>query len=114
MGRRFALVYVLVLAMLVGSTAVASAAPKTGCPAGDWAESSVEVAATTIYGELVDSGPFGTLAEFIALIDAVYDRNDDDSVCVKTMWGEDLNPKSHWYGISLFIVRDNNSNGSNN
>ena len=49
---------------------------------------------------------------------ASYDRNGDGRVCIKTMWGDDLNPNAHWYRFGLdllgspveqFLPRDNNS-----
>lgn len=121
-GRRIALMYALVLALLFSTLGAAVAAPKTGCPAGDWAESTVEAAAATIWPALLDPSPWPDEAAFAATI-AGFDRNNDGSVCTKTIWGEDLNPNSKWYqlGVELigsptqmFIVRDNNSNGSNN
>jgi hypothetical protein len=102
---------------LLGGTALA--APKEGCPVGSgWDEWTVEAAAARIWPALVDQSAFpGGLAEFEALVDS-YDRNGDDLVCIKTMWGDDLNPNSHWYqfGVDLlggpieqFLPRDNNS-----
>lgn len=123
MRRRSALVCALACALVLGTAVAAAAAPKTGCPAAeDWTESTVEDAAGTIWPALLDPSPWPDEAAFAALI-AAYDRNEDGAVCVKTGWGEDLNPNSKWYklGIELlgsptqtFIVRDNNSNGSNN
>jgi hypothetical protein len=79
---------------------------------------TVEAAAARIWPSLLDQTAFpGGLAEFEGAV-ASYDRNADGSVCIKTMWGEALNPQSYWYqvGIDLlgtpveqFLPRDNNS-----
>jgi hypothetical protein len=95
------------------------AAPKSGCPAGEgWGEWTVEAAADRIWPALVDPDAFpGGIADLEAALSG-YDANADGSVCVKIMWGEDLNPNSHWYlfGIELlgspieqFLPRDNNA-----
>lgn len=97
----------------------AAAAPKTGCPEGQgWGEWTVEAAAERIWPALVNPEAFpGGMAELAALI-GTYDRNGDGSVCIKVMWGDDLNPNSHWYRFGLellgspveqFLPRDNNS-----
>lgn len=123
MGRRLVFVYVFVLALVLGTVTAAVAAPKTGCPAGDdWTESTVAEAAATVWPALLDQSPWANEAAFADFLDATYDRNDDGAMCIKTMWGEDLNPNSHWYKVGLevlgsptqlFVIRDNNSNGSN-
>lgn len=101
-----------VATLTVATPGTVAGAPKDGCPGGEsgWGKGSVSDVATEIYGGLVE-GPYGTLEEFTALIDAVYDRNEDDRVCLATRWGTRPAERAHWYGISLFIVKDNNANG---
>lgn len=74
----------------------------------------------TIWPALLDLSPWAGQQDFTAFIDAAFDRNGDDSVCMKTMWGDELNSNSHWYQVGfeilgspaqMFIVRDNNANG---
>jgi hypothetical protein len=102
---------------LLAGTAIA--APKEGCPAGQgWDEWTVEAAAARIWPALLDQSAFpGGLDEFEGVVRG-YDRNGDGAVCIKTMWGEDLNPNSNWYrfGVEMlgspveqFLPRDNNS-----
>lgn len=97
----------------------ALAAPKEGCPTGQgWEEWTVDGAAARIWPALLDQSAFpGGIEEFELAVDS-YDRNGDGLVCIKVMWGEDLNPQSHWYqfGVDLlgspveqFLPRDNNS-----
>lgn len=108
-------------AVLLGSAASATAlgAPATGCPSGEgWGEWTIEAAAERIWPALIDSSPFpGGIADFEAAV-AGYDRNADGTVCIKIMWGDDLNPNAHWYRVGLellgspveqFLSRDNNS-----
>lgn len=123
MDRRWVTIVIAVLVVSTLTVGSAIAAPKTGCPAGeDWTESLVVDAAAAIWPALLDPSPWADEAAFASFLDATYDRNGDDAVCVKTMWGDDLNPNSHWYRVGLeligeptqmFIVRDNNANGSN-
>jgi hypothetical protein len=102
---------------LLAGTALAT--PNTGCPAGQgWGEWDLEDAAERIWPKLIDQSAFpGGIGDLVTALDS-YDANMDDAVCVKIMWGEDLNPNSHWYrfGIELlgspieqFLPRDNNS-----
>ena len=48
-------------------------------------------------------------------------QNGEGSICMKQMWGDSLNPNSHWYVVGvdvlgsptvLTLTRDNNANGS--
>ncbi len=100
----------LVAALLLVASPVA-AAQKTSCPQGaaGWTQGSVGEVAATIYAGLVE-GPWGSVEEFAALLEQVYDRNGDDDLCLAIRW-TNLQPASHWYGTNLFIVRDNNANG---
>ena len=34
-------------------------------------------------------------------IDANFDRNGDDEVCIRIGWGDTLNPNSHWSRVGL-------------
>ena len=94
---------------------VLGANPGCAAPQSGWSEKSVAEAAARIYPGLLDNTPWPTLADFVAQI-ATEDTNNDGAVCLLVMWGDDLNPKSHWYkvGIELlgspveqFFVRDN-------
>ena len=113
----------IALTALVSVAASASAAPKVGCPVGEgWEVSGVQAAAAEVFPNLLPGQyPWQTADEFAAFLDATYDRNGDDMVCVKTMWGEDLNPKSKWYivGVDLlgaptimYVLRDNTANAT--
>ncbi len=104
----------LVLASVLVVSGTALAAPKTGCPVGQgWAETTVETAAETIWDELLDPSPWGGLNDFQESAIRPYDRNGDGAICLKTQWGDDLNPNSNWYGVYQFLPRDNTSNASN-
>ena len=105
MGRMGLLGALAILAALTASS-VGSAAQKTDCSneSSGWTEVTT-AAAKDAFEEVVES----------------YDRNGDGDVCLLVMWGEDLNPNSHWYlvGIEIlgtpteqYLVRDNNANGS--
>ena len=86
----------------------ANAAPKSGCPAtpARWEKEFVDDV-----GHLIFSLGYGdTLEDAITIIQS-YDRNGDGDVCLATRW-EDLNPKSKHFGMSLYIVADNNANAT--
>lgn len=103
----------LVLAGVLALSGTAFAEPKTGCPVGEgWAELSVEVAAEEIWPELLDQSPWVDQVDFQESAVRPYDRNDEGLICMKTMWGEDLNPNSNWYGVHQFLLKDNTSNAS--
>lgn len=114
----------IALAALTSITASASAAPKTGCPVGTgWNEMTVEEAAARTWPALLDPSPFADEAEYRESFVRPIDGDGDGSICLKIMWGDKLNPNSHWYrvGIELigtpteqFIGHDNNANASNN
>lgn len=42
-----------------------------------------------------------------------YDRNGDGSICLKTLWGDSLNPQARWYGIELYLPAENTANATN-
>lgn len=107
------------LALTVG----ASAAPKAGCPAGEWQELTVEEVASNVWELLTDANKefWGSEANFLEQAVRPIDKNEGGvgSICIKQIWGEDLNPKSAWYTRGpdgsptvLTIPRDNNANGS--
>jgi hypothetical protein len=102
-------------------TAGASAAPKFGCPAGEWQELTVEQVAAVVWPLLIDANKelFGSEENFLDVAVKPIDKNGDGSICIKQIWGEDLNPNSAWYTRGpdgsptvLTIPRDNNANGS--
>lgn len=119
--RRFLVATSLGLALLAAPGATL-AAPKAGCAtAGGFELKTVQDAAALIFPHLLP-GQFATQAALAAAIDAAYDdKRPDNMVCVKTLWGEHLNPNSHWYRVGvellgepthLFLVEDNRANGS--
>jgi len=117
-------IFALALTGMLLLAGPASAEPKSGCPVGTgWEELTVESAAATVWPELLDQAPWANQQVFQEEIVRPYDRNGDGSICMKTMWGEHLNPNSHWYlvGIEIlgtptqqFLASDNSANASNN
>ena len=112
---------VLALALALSFPAGAAADPKFGCPAGeDWGLWGVQEAAEEIFPNLLPGHrPFETVDEVAEAIDAIFDKNDDDNICLKIIWGDDLNPNSHWYKVGvellgsptiMYILRDNTAN----
>jgi hypothetical protein len=92
----------------------ASAAPKEMCPGGEsgWEEGTVRDAADEIWAGLLDTSPWpGGVDDLAAEIQGRYDRNDNGQVCVATRWGTRPAEQGHWYGVTYFLVRDDNSNG---
>src|SRR5215212_6455901 len=113
---RRASVLLMSCAALLMTPVVALAAPKTQCGAASsgWELLTVDQAADRIWPELV-GGPFANVEDLAADIDSRADRNDDDNVCLREMWGQDVNPKSHWYvvgPVTNFLVTDNAANAS--
>ncbi len=103
------------LALAVSLTVSASAAPKTGCPVGTgWDEKTVEEVAAIVWPALLDQSPWANEADFRESAVRPYDRNTDGSMCLKTMWGEELNPNANWFGVQLFHPRDNTASASSN
>ena len=83
---------------------VASATPQKACPT-NWEHVTVEGAAEIIWPHLLDPGALGSEENLAAAIAAVADQNDGDGwVCLKTFWGETLNPKSHWYKVGVELT----------
>jgi hypothetical protein len=102
-------------------TAGASAAPKTGCPAGEWQELTLQEVADAVWDTLLDNSPWIDKDDFRDSAVAPVDKNGDVSICIKQQWGDALNPNSHYYKLGkellgsptvLTIARDNNANGS--
>jgi len=112
------------LAAVVSISASASADPKAGCPVGTgWSEMTVEEVAARTWPALLDPSPFADEADYRESFVRLIDRDGDGSICLKIMWGEKLNPNSHWYGVGIeligtpteqFLGRDNTANASNN
>ena len=97
----------------------AVAAQKTGCPAGDWTLGLIDVVAADFFDHLLPDYGFADETEFAEAIDALYNKNGDAFICAKYQWGEESNPKSHWYELGpggeplrILMTRDNNANGS--
>lgn len=112
MRRTPVIVVALVFGTLMTLASPAMASPKSGCPVGTgWEQASVHEIAETIFDGLVDD-PGVDLEFFRDNVIAPFDRNGDQQLCLKTMWGDALNPNSNWYGISQFLVRDNSSNAT--
>jgi hypothetical protein len=80
---------------------------------------AVRDAAARIYPHLLGTPP-GGLAEF-ELIVGGDDRDGNGRVCLKEQWGDELNPRSHWYRLGMailgepthaFIVHDDTASAS--
>jgi hypothetical protein len=109
--------------LLVAMAAPVAAAPKSGCPAtaSGWAETSVGAATDRIWPGLLDPSAFPGGPSDLEAVIAAEDRNDDGDVCLLVMWGEALNPRSHWYRVGIeilgspteqFFVHDNTANAA--
>jgi hypothetical protein len=112
---------VIALVTALSFTVSVSADPKYGCPAGEgWDLVGVDQAAQEIFPNLLPGlYPWANAGELAEFIDSTEDRNNDNMVCMKTMWGDHLNPNSHWYrvGVALlgtptimYLLRDNTAN----
>lgn len=108
-------------AAALAMTAGAAAAPKQGCPAGEWQELTLQKVADAVWPTLLDTTPWTDADDFRDTAVAPIDKNGDGSICIKQQWGDALNPSSHYYrlGVELLgsptvltIARDNNANGS--
>jgi hypothetical protein len=84
----------------------APAAAGGGCPAGPWSEWTVAATAARIYPALI--GFPGTLEEFTEVVRGD-DRNGNGDLCMFIVWGTELNPNSHWYGVEGFHVIDDST-----
>ena len=84
----------------------ASAAQKIGCPASSkWEHVALSEAAQRIYDEANNNG-FTSVEEVYALLDAQYDKNQNDSMCIDRKPDGSPNSEVIWY-----YLRDDNSNG---
>jgi ABC-type sugar transport system substrate-binding protein len=84
----------------------AAAAQKVGCPASSkWERVSLDEAAGLIMLEANNNG-YETVEEAYAVLDATYDKNENDSICVDRK--PDRNPHSD---VIWYYLRDDNSNG---
>src|SRR5262245_44739438 len=110
--RRVALLPGLTAALLVVASQVSAAPTNTNCPNGtEWARTSVDTAAATIWPFLVDQSPWpGGEEEFQQSAVAPHDKNGDSLVCLKR--NQQSNPNGNWYEAPLFLLRDNSSNAS--
>lgn len=82
----------------------ASAAQKVGCPASSkWEHVSLQEAAERIFDEANNNG-FTSVEEVYAVLDAKYDKNGNDQMCVDRK--PERNSETIWY-----YLRDDNSNG---
>lgn len=97
----------LVAAALIAVPATALAAPQAGCAAAasGWHLVTVQQAADDFFEHLTP-GQFANADDFADAIDALSDRNGDDDICIKLMWGEELNAKSHWYRLGFELGLD--------
>jgi len=112
---------VIAVIVAVAFTTGAGAARKTECPSGEWTEVTLQQAAEAIWPTLLDPSPWSDLEDFRDTALALDDTNGEGSICMKQMWGDSLNPNSHWYVVGvdvlgsptvLTLTRDNNGNGS--
>jgi hypothetical protein len=95
--------------LLAATAGTATAAPKEGCSAASsgWGEMTVEIAASTIWDSILDMSPFPNGIPDLEAALGGLDRNGDGDLCLKRIWGADLNPKSNWYGTIANYLRDN-------
>jgi hypothetical protein len=95
--------------LLAATAGTATAAPKEGCSAASsgWGEMTVEIAASTIWDSILDKSPFPNGIPDLEAALGGLDRNGDGDLCLKRIWGADLNPKSNWYGTIANYLRDN-------
>ena len=85
----------------------ASAAQKVGCPGSDkWEHVSLDEAAQRIFEEANNNG-FTDVQEVYDVLDAKYDKNDNDWMCVDRK--PEVNPHSD---VVWYYLRDDNSNGA--
>jgi hypothetical protein len=111
-SRRFAVRTVVIgIAAIVATLVVpatASAVPRSAvgsCPAAPagWEQMSVADASDAIYPYVVDPPPPDA---FVSQIQG-YDVNGDGQVCVAVR--AQKNERAHWFGIPLFVLKDNNT-----
>ena len=91
----------ILAAALCAATVGSAAAAAPPCPAS-WEAKTTLQAATDFFPHLLP-GQFTSPAEFADVIAADV-KDDDGQVCVKLMWGETLNPRSHWYRLGMEVL----------
>ena len=90
-----------VLATLLMALAVAPVAgAPPACPT-TWQRATVHDTAVDFFPHLLP-GQFETAAEFETVL-AAESADGDPVVCVKHLWGDALNPKSHWYQLGFEV-----------
>ena len=118
--KRFLVPVVLVPFVLMTIAVSTVAGRNDGCPAG-WNEMTVDQAAAYIWPRLLaqDAFPDGQ-SELSDAIDATWNKNGDDEVCMKVKTF--TNPNSRWYKVGMELIGsptqymnvvDNNANASN-
>jgi hypothetical protein len=92
--------------------ATGHAAPPGACAAdwSGWTAGSLDEVTDIVWAGLIEPNPFNHISELRAEL-AGQDRNGDGDVCLHIVWGEQPNPNANWFGVELFIVRDNHTNG---
>jgi hypothetical protein len=87
----------LLAALLTALAALPAAAAPPPCPAS-WQWATAQQAAAAFFPHLLP-GQFASVADFEAVL--IDDVGDNDGLCMKMMWGFELNPKSHWYQLGV-------------
>jgi hypothetical protein len=87
--------------------ATGNAAPPNQCATGSsgWYGDTVGAVTDTIRAGLIEDVP-----DLEAQL-AAQDRNGDGMICLHILWGDRPNANANWWGVELFIVRDNHTNG---
>jgi hypothetical protein len=121
--RRLSLLGVLAIVAALAASSVGSAAPKTSCAneTSGWTKVTTAAATDRIWPGLLDTSPWNGDKDAFEEVVESSDKNGDGDVCLLVMWGEALNPNSHWYLVGVevlgipteqYFVHDNNANGS--
>jgi hypothetical protein len=109
--RRYLVLAALTAAMLVVAQPATADPSNSSCPNGtDWELTTVEDAAATIWPLLVNKDPWDSQYDYQESAIRPEDTNGDGDVCLKTV--AQSNPNANWYGVPLFIARDNNANAA--
>jgi len=97
---RRVLSFVLASVLLTFASAPVAATP-AAC-ATPWELSTVHDTAVDFFPHLLP-GQFETAAELEAALGPLEDKDGDGDICVKQLWGYDLNPNSHWYHLGFEV-----------
>lgn len=97
---RSVLPFVLATLLIAFAAAPVAGAPPA-CPV-TWELATVHDTAVDFFPHLLP-GQFDTAAEFEAVLAAAEDADGDGWVCVKHLWGDALNPNSHWYRLGFEV-----------